>query len=359
MPVSPDDGARLAARVVELVADAELVMLRRVSSSLRAGVDAPGWVTAKLTELQTLRRRLTGDLAALDRDLAATVDALVAEAYTLGQAGAVGDLDDVNLPPGLPAGQFAAVRTIAADTLTAVRGVPPVALRAVTDAYQAVVAEASTTVLVGAQTRVQAAQQALDRLLGNGITGFTDTAGRQWAMESYVEMAVRTGTGRAAVQGHVDTLAASGQDLVYVIPGPRACPICDAWAGQVLSITGGTTGTVTAAGRTRVAGSLEDARAAGWGHPNCRCATGIYLPGVTEPSVDRSTPAAYEAQQEQRRLERGIRTWKRRQALALSPEAERAAAAKVQAWQGRLRGHLAAHPELKRQRRREQVGRAV
>lgn len=358
MPTSPENGARLAAEVAELVADAELAILRRVRARLAAGIDEPGWAEAKLAELQALRGALTSDLAAMDASLATAVSDVIRRAYTTGQALAVGDLDDAGIRPGLPAGQMRSVQTIAADVIATTQGVAPVALRAVTDAYQEVVARASSTVLLGAQTRVQAAQGALDDLLGRGITGFRDTAGRNWTLESYVEMATRTGAGRAAVNGHLDTLAASGQDLFYPIPGPRACPSCDQWAGKVLSISGATTSVVADGRRVDV---TSRATATADGHlfgPNCRCSTGIYLPGITVPTVERPDPAGFEAGQEQRRLERGIREWKRREALALTPEAGRAARVKVRDWQARMRDHLDAYPDLKRAPGRERIGTA-
>lgn len=269
MPTGPDDGARLAFEAVELVTAAELAVLRAVAERLRAGMDAPGWAASKLAELQLLRAGLARDLAAMDVALAAQVTSTLRSAYRNGQALAVADLDDVSVRPVLPPARWAAVETLAADVGSRVTGHAPRVLRAVTDAYQQAVGAGAGSVVLGGQTRRQAAQSVLDRLLGEGITGFTDRGGRNWHLESYVEMAVRTGAGQAAIQGHVDTLAASGQDLVQVIPGPRACPVCDGWAGKVLSATGGTTSIVATGASSVVDGTLEDARGAGWGHPNC------------------------------------------------------------------------------------------
>lgn len=358
MPVSPEHGARLAAQVAELVADAEVAILRRVRDRLAAGLDTPEWAETKLAELQALRTALTADLAALDAELAVAVGDVVWRAYVTGQAIAAGDLDSAGIRPGMPTAQVRSVQIIAADVIATVQGVRPVALRAVADAYQEVIARSSSSVLLGAQTRVQAAQAALDDLLGRGIVGFRDAAGRNWSMESYVEMATRTGAGRAAVNGHLDTLAASGQDLFYPIPGPRACPSCDAWAGRVLSISGATTHLIAGGRRVDI---TPRATATADGHlfgPNCRCSTGLYLPGITVPSVERPDPVGFKAGQDQRRLERGVREWKRREQLALTPEAGRAARVKVRAWQGRIRGHLAEHPDLKRAPRREQISAA-
>lgn len=358
MPISPDHGARLAQTAVEVVTAAELEILRRISRSLNQGADAPDWARTKLAELQMLRARWARDLTAMESALSAAVGQTIHTAYTDGQALAVGDLDQTGARPNLPPAQIASVQVIVADLNVALAGVGIRALRSVVDAYQEAVAVASSNVLLGAQTRREAAQTALVRLLGQGIDGFRDAAGRNWRLESYVEMAVRTGAGQAAVAGHLDTLLASGQNLVQIIPGPRACPICDRWAGKIVSLTSVTTAIVDGQ-RVDVFGTMDQARQAGVFHPNCRCSTGIYLPGITELDPPRPDPRGYELQQEQRRLERGVRDWKRREALALSPEAARQAAAKTRAWQARLREHVAANPELKRQRHREQINAAL
>ncbi|QIK82995.1 phage minor capsid protein [Sanguibacter sp. HDW7] len=360
MPASPDTAARLAYEAVEIVAGAEVAVLRAVARRLREGRDAAGWQTAKLSQLALLRAEVARDLAALDADLARVVNATISRAYSLGQALAVGDLDDLGIAPRLPDAQWAAVTRIAHDVSSTVTGLTPVVLRTVADVYQQAVAAELGSVLLGARTRRQTAQQVLNRLLGDGVGGFRDRAGRAWRLESYVEMAVRTGAGQAMVDGHVQTLVASGQDLVQIIPGPRPCPSCDVWAGAILSLTGAGLDSVGPGGRVPVAGTLDEVR--GSGHlfgPNCRCSTGIYVPGVSSTGVQRPDPAGYVAQQEQRALERGIREAKRREALALDDGARVAAGRLVRERQASLRAHLVAHPELKRQRGREQIGRAI
>lgn len=359
MPASPDLGARLAFEAVEIVATAELQILRTIARRLAAGLDAPGWAETKLAELQLLRAQLTRELAAMDAQLAAAVNDAIRRGYGRGQAMAVADLDRLALSVALPPAQMAAVTTIAADVAARVTGLAPRVLRTVTDAYQEAVGVTVGNVTLGVQTRRQAAQTVLDRLLGQGIGGFTDSADRNWRLESYTEMAVRTGAGQAAIAGHIDTLVASGQDLVHIIPGPRACPVCDYWAGKILSLTGTALTIVAPGGRAEVDRTLEQARGDGFQHPNCRCNIGIYLPGVTATTTARPDPSGYELQQEQRRLERRIRDAKRRQALALDDTAGAKADRRIRAAQADLRAHLVAHPELKRQRYREQVRRTI
>lgn len=365
MPIDPGFGERLARRVAELFAEAELAVLRRLASALARGVDEPTWATSRLAELEWVRAQIARDLASLDEQAATVVGQVIGQAYTAGRALAVRDLDGLGLEVVMPPATLRAVEAIAAETVQRVGPWAPRILRAAQDVYQRTVADASATVLLGTQTRRVAAQQVLDRLTERGVGAFRDRSGRRWALESYVEMAVRTGAGKAAVDGHTTQLVAAGVDLVVVSDAPRECPLCRPWEGKVLSITGGVTGAVDVPSTTgdgtvsvRVAGTVDEARAAGFQHPNCRHSLSAYLPGATRVPAATSERAGYEDQQRQRAIERGIRKWTRREAAALDDEAAARARAKVREWQGAMREHLAEHPALKRQTARELVGRA-
>ncbi|WP_240659835.1 phage minor capsid protein [Streptomyces sp. WAC 01529] len=76
------------------------------------------------------------------------------------------------------------------------------------------VAIVSGTPLVGIDTRRQATQRSVQQFTDRGIGSFTDKAGCTWSMTTYAEMAVRTSTGRAAVEAHADRLRAADLDLV-------------------------------------------------------------------------------------------------------------------------------------------------
>jgi hypothetical protein len=285
VPVDPGFGERLARRVSELYADAELALLRRVARALGAGTDAPQWATEKLLQLELLRGQMARELAEVDQAAGAEVRKVIAQAWQAGQALAVADLDAADVEVVMPPARAHAIEVLAEDTLGKVAGVRPAALRTVTDIYQRTVADAAAAVLTGTQTRRDAAQSALDRFAGRGVTAFTDTAGRNWTMETYTEMAVRTGAGQAAVQGHVEQLQAAGLNLVVVSDAPRECELCRPWEGKVLSLGRGVVGSIETESLTtgrpvavRVAGTLDDARRAGFQHPNCRHSVSAYVP---------------------------------------------------------------------------------
>ncbi|KMS71310.1 capsid protein [Streptomyces leeuwenhoekii] len=367
MPVSPAMAEDLAAAVADLYEAAEGTLIERIRQALAAGIDSPAWVELKLAAVGNLRAAIDEVIAALQLDANGAIQQAVAEAYERGQQAAVAELG------ALGVGQAAAAATVlptapAVDRLAraVIDETGPVYLRILRmsmDAYRDVIARAAASPVLGAQTRRQAAQSALDRFADRGITGFVDARGRSWDMRSYVEMAMRSVCGRAAVEAHTDRLGAAGVDLVIVSQAPEECPLCKPWERMVLARTGAPGARevrvehATEDGRTVtvwVAGSLPEARAAGLMHPNCRHTVSAYLPGVSRVPEVQPSRGTYEDSQRQRYLERQVRKWKRREAAALDEAARTAARARVRAYQGRVR-ELVAETGLPRKPHREQL----
>ena len=369
MPIHPGMVEDLAETTRDLYAAAEERLLGIIARQLADGLDAPGWVERKLAAVQAVRRAAQGVVDELGKAMSLDVFDAVAEAYNTGHRAAVAELGALSdgsrrlVDEVAPNAQ--AVDRLAQETVDRLTATHRSILRAVDDQYRTVVAEVTATPLLGTGTRRQATQDAMRRFADRGIASFTDRAGRRWQLTSYAEMAVRTSVGRAATEAHMRTLTEAGVDLVIVSDSPRECPLCRPWERRVLTV-GGPDGErtveaehATEDGRTvrvSVAGSLDEARRAGLQHPNCRHSVSAYTPGITPVDNAASDPAGYEAGQRQRKIERNIRRWKNREAAAVTPEAQRAARAKTRQWQGAMRDHLAAHPDLRRLRHREQPG---
>lgn len=355
MPASPDPDLTItvAKTVADLYGDAAARLLELVAERLARGIDQ-GWAERKLLELVDLRddaKRIVDEL--VERGPEAITEALE-RAYRRGIDDAAAD----GITAGLPSTRThtRAVEALAAETIASTSSTHEAILRQTLDIYRAVVAETAGGIVTGADTRRQAAQRALDRFADRGIVGFVDRAGRRWELESYVEMALRTASGRAQVAGTLDRFLAAGRDLVIVSDHAQECRLCRPWEGRVLSITGASAGAVLEDG-VAVAGTVDQARAAGLLHANCRHSLTAYIPGLTEAPTGTADPVGDRLRQEQRRLERGVRQWKRRAAAAITDDARRLAAAKVREWQTALRDHVDEHG-LKRLLYREQIGAA-
>lgn len=373
MPVSPALAEDLAARVRELYDEAEAVLLERLAAALEADIDSPRWAELKLASVGNLRTAVEQIADALQTDTTGAVAEALATAYNRGRQAAVAELGGLDIGRELAARRAlpnaAAVDRLAASYAHDTRPLYARITRSVVDTYRSVVARVSGAQLLTGVTRRNASQRALDTFAQRGVTGFVDSAGRRWDMASYAEMAVRSVTARAAIEGHVDALAEIQVGLVIVSDAPLECPLCRPWEGEILSLAGESgPHTIRAQhelhddGRTvavHVAGSLVEARAAGLFHPNCRHSLGAYLPGVTTRPPHHATPGtSYKDTQRQREIERHIRSWKRRQAAAMDEAARRKAGAKVRAWQKAAREHVAAHDDIIRKPAREQIGSA-
>ena len=207
-------------------------------------------------------------------------------------------------------------------------------LRNAEDAYTKIMAHATTGLLSGTDTRIQASQKMLNEMSAKGITSFVDKAGRSWSLSSYAEMCARTVSSHAALQGHIDRQLEVGEDLVKVSSIGTTCPVCQRWQGVVLSISG----------KSPKYHSLGEAKSAGLFHPNCKHTLEMYIPelddteheGKVEPDeYDPSTTSSkrYVLIQQQRSNERNIRYWKRRRATAITPDEQLKANDKVKYWQ--------------------------
>ncbi|MCX4540490.1 phage minor capsid protein [Streptomyces sp. NBC_01565] len=378
MPVSPALAEDLASAITVLYEDAEIALIEILRKALAEGIDSPRWAELKLRSVGDLRKAVEAVANALQTDANGRVAGALATAYGRGRQAAVAELGALDIGRELQARRILpgapAVDRLAASYAQDTRPLYQRITRAVLDTFRNVTSRAASTQLLTGITRRDASQRALNEFARRGVTGFIDSRGHAWELAAYAEMAIRSVTARAAIEGHIDALAEVGAALVMVSDAPLECPLCAPWEGEVLALHGGPgprtirldhaiqsprlfARTETVA--VHVAGSLAEARAKGLFHPNCRHSLGLYLPGITTRPPHAATPGTtYADTQRQREIERHIRRWKRAQAAAMDEPARKAAAAKVRAWQKAAREHVAAHDAIVRKPAREQIGRA-
>lgn len=337
-PVNPDVTLRgytelMASRVLDLYGEIEARLTAEIYRRIASGRSVRQDVYEQLRvvrELETYARRL---IQQVPPDLAARV---VEAAGRYGYAEASRQMGLADTLPVVTDITPSAVRTLGViaqelgssfDQVNArILRYPVDAMGAWigTDVYQQVVGET-----VGASTLLgdpieQTRRRALATFLERGVTGFVDRAGRRWTIGSYTEMAVRSATARAHREVSWDRQRSLGLRLVSILGNNDACALCGPWFGKVLSIDGTAAGVYEmesyvdpdALVEVEVAGTIDDARNAGWGHPNCACSTAAYLPGT---SIATAAPGYNEeaaaGRDEQRRLEREVRALKRRRAI--------------------------------------------
>jgi hypothetical protein len=368
VPTSPATAANLSRPVRDLYEQAEYDLLHHLANTLGQDLDSPRWAERRLRAVGGLRSAVDGRSAVLRRAATMAMDRALLDAYDRGRAEALADLGR------LTAAQRRTLDAAAAGTVRSARGLAAGLDRDARPLYRRI-----TTSVVGAyrliirraeqaRNRAGEVQRALNAFASRGITGLIDDRGRGWSMTGWIDMATRTAAGEALLEGHADLLQTAGLSLVVVSNSPLECPQCRPWESQVLTLDPAPGRRVVLA-RTavdsqttvpvRVAGSLTEARAAGLYHPNCRHNVRPYLPGITRqpPPAPEPRGATYEDTQRQRYLERQIRAWRRRAAVALDRRAQDTAVAAIRGYEAQLRA-LTRDTGLRRQYDREQIGAA-
>lgn len=342
MPTKTELNQKLLNEVYDIYTQAEIDILKNIAKKQKKGNNVEGWAEWKLKDIQELREETRKALEGPNKKVKNIMSDNLLKIYKGAKASVSSDLgvpmtaiSDI-VPPKL--------QRLILETNQLIDGTSVQILRNVDDVYRGIIAETSTGVLSGMDTREQAIQKALNKFADKGITGFVDRIGRQWEMASYVDMAIRTTASNAALQGHIDRQIELGEDLMIVSSFGNTCPLCMPWEGVILSISGNSLKYT----------SLEKAKAAGLFHPNCKHTLLVYVEGITEPVKQEPEPEVYDAQQVQRYNERQIRKWKRRQAVALSPKEQMIASNKVKQWQSIQRDHIKEW-DLRRNYKRESI----
>ena len=344
----------LTLEVGRVYAQAERDVIQRIANRLKTDTSIPvrQWELRKLKELQTLRSGIEKQIIAkLDNFNDANLQNIIKELYTSGSDSGIVDLKDVYNITEINQG----FNQIDEDTVTNYTSALKDSLsnthyrivRQADDVYRQAVSRGVNTVLTGSGSRIDGAQRVLNDFANKGVSGFVDKSGRSWNLKTYAEMATRTTSARARLDGTTNRFSQNGEDLVVVSAHMESCPLCDPWEGRILSISG----------NDKEHTSLNEAKTAGLYHANCTHNVTLYVEGLTEPPEPQPGGKGYENRQEQRYNERNIRRWKRREAGAMTETEAKKTKAKVSEWQRKQRDFLD-DTDRRRKYEREQIDQA-
>jgi len=360
MAIDPHFNQELADQAYTIYSNCEMQMMEAVRKRTERGITEPGWTERKQKEITVLRKDLEKIKKDTDKLHNTEISDGLMDSYRTGVGSAETDLGlpktalkDIAVPRS--------VQRLVMEHNKAISGTSVQILRSAEDNFRRIQAEVSAAVLAGTETRQKAAQRMLNMMADEGLTGFVDKAGRKWEAASYAEMSTRTVTMRAAVQGHIDRQAETGNDLVIISAHPGACPTCVQFENEVLSIGGDLSYL-----------PLEVAIEEGLFHPNCAHT----LTGYHEDLMDPQRPKPkthlekirakeqYRYTQAQRYNERQIRRWKKRQTTAITPQEYQKSGAKISHYQKKQRVLLESFENeygmtLARQYSRESIAKRV
>jgi len=289
-------------------------------------MDSSQWDTIKLQQVKIQQQEIKSIIDELNKVKPTQINKAVKIAYARGVEAADNEL---SITGALAQIDPSKVKALAQATIFKLDKMITPILRSADDIYRRVITQSIQLMVTGYKTRLQATQFALGRFSDSGIAAFIDKQGRRWAMPSYAEMATRTGFVQANLQGTTDRMNELDQDLCYVTEHPKECEKCRPWEGKILSMSGNNPNYP----------SLAEARSEGLFHPRCGHSMAIYIKEITELPEKTSSPQLYEDEQKEKYLQRGIRQWQKRQAVAIDPGYKRMTNAKVKEWKDRLKEH--------------------
>lgn len=168
--------------------------------------------------------------------------------------------------------------------------------------------KAAGKVIMGAESRQTAVRQCIKEMSEKGIPAFVDAAGRQWSPEAYINMDVRTTCSNVAHEAQFTRMNDYGIDLLEVDSHAGARPKCALDQGKIFSKSG--------KHKKYPAWSTSS-----YGEPdgilgiNCGHHIYPYIEGVSAqtyfPYDKEENDKLYKQKQEQRKLEREVRSAKR------------------------------------------------
>lgn len=342
-------GADVAARYGRAEAEAIAMVARHVQAVLNG------------TTTPAQRQKALGELRVAGERLAADVTDPTYIRHLMGVAAQEGVAVTVGTGSIAEAAVAAALARVVADTSQRLAVLRAPMADWMVRIYRRAITIGVGNLVAGVDTVQEAQRRSMQNLIANGIQGYRDAGGRMWRVGSYAEMAVRTGAMEAWDAGHIAAMREAGLSLVQIVAGVGACKVCSAHTGKVYSTDGTPAGVYLLKSpvdgsmvAVTVAGTLDEARAQGWRHPNCRCTTVAYLPGGVLLKGSTYDPDAERARDQLRTLERTKRDVKRREAAALDDLERQRARARLRELDARIREHTA-RTGLNRRRYREQL----
>ena len=94
---------------------------------------------------------------------------------------------------------------------------------------------ATSSVEVGAESRVQALSRTVKQLAEEGITGYIDRGGHHWSPEAYMNMDIRTTVHNTYVQAQRERASEYGVDTFQITSHAGARPLCAPYQGWICS----------------------------------------------------------------------------------------------------------------------------
>ncbi len=208
-------------------------------------------------------------------------------------------------------------------------------LRMANDQYRKIIYNAQVYSNTGAGTYEKAVDMATKDMLSAGLNCVEYANGARHTLSDYADMAIRTASKRAYLQGEGKKRQEWGLHLVIMNKRGNPCPKCLPFVGKVL-IDDVWSGGSKADGYYPL---MSSAISAGLYHPRCKDGHTTYFPGISTPPDDKFSKRELEEIEEQSKQEakqqyakRQIEKFGRLARFSLNPENQEQYQQKAEQW---------------------------
>ena len=222
-------------------------------------------------------------------------------------------------------------------------------LRKANDEYRKVIYNAQVYANTGAGTYEKAVDMATKDMLSRGLTCVEYANGARHTLADYADMAIRTASKRAYLQGEGEKRQEWGITTVIMVKRGNPCPKCLPFVGKVL-IDDVWSGGKQSDGPYPL---MSRAIASGLYHPRCKDSHTTYFPGISTAddtwtkeeleSIEQANKKEAGRQYAERQAER----YERLAAYSLSPENKKQHKQKADEWDEKAGKRYAVSDEIK------------
>ena len=231
-------------------------------------------------------------------------------------------------------------------------------LRKADDDYRKAIFQAQVYANAGAGTYEKAVDMATKDMLSRGLNCVVYANGACHTLSDYADMAIRTASKRAYLQGEEEKRQEWGISMVIVNKRGNPCPKCLPFCGKVLIDdvwSGGSKDGVDPETGKRYP-TMSRAIAAGLYHPRCKDSHTTYFPGIstaddtwTEEEL-KAIGQANKKEAKQQYAARQAEKYRRLAKYSLSPENRKQYKQKPGEWEGKTEKRYAISDEIKKHR---------
>lgn len=209
-------------------------------------------------------------------------------------------------------------------------------LRMANDQYRKAIFNAQVYANSGAGTYEKAVDMATKDMLSSGLNCIEYTNGARHTLKDYADMALRTASKRAYIQGEGEMRQSWGISTVIMNKRGNPCPKCLPFCGKVLIDD-------VWSGGSRKDGPyplMSEAIAAGLYHPRCKDSHTTYFEGISTPPDDKYTKDEiqqiedeYKEEQKQQYAKRQAEKFGRLEEYSLDDRNKEKYSAKANEWE--------------------------